>query len=238
MTSLTAILFANWYNNGVEIPEEGNKEYWDRVLSSAEKYASTRELLIMNGCDHQPVQKNLSKALENARKTLIECGQLENVQLVLSDGLDEIEKNSCDEIVIAGMGGILIKEILERTEWVFNENIRIVAQPMTHAEVLREFFLENGFVIEKETAATDGRHHYCIISAVFKGEKKKADSWYYFVGELVYEKDEISALYINKIINTLEKKLHAMQNAGVEDKENIAGIIADIKQKLSEVKNG
>jgi alpha-mannosidase len=67
-SKLPAILFANWYNNGVEIPENGDKEYWDRVLSSAEKYASTDELLIMNGCDHQPVQKNLSKALENARK--------------------------------------------------------------------------------------------------------------------------------------------------------------------------
>lgn len=67
-SSLPAILFANWYCNGMELPEDGDKERLDAILANAEKFASTDELLLMNGCDHQPVQKNLSKALEAARK--------------------------------------------------------------------------------------------------------------------------------------------------------------------------
>ena len=67
-SSLPAILFANWYNNGWEIPEDASEEYWNRVLGSAEKYASGDKLLLMNGCDHQPVQKNLSKAIAAAKK--------------------------------------------------------------------------------------------------------------------------------------------------------------------------
>ena len=31
-------------------------------------FASTDELLFMNGCDHQPVQKDLSAAIETARR--------------------------------------------------------------------------------------------------------------------------------------------------------------------------
>lgn len=176
--------------------------------------------------------------LENARKTLVDCGQLENVRLVLSDGLDEIKKGECDDITIAGMGGILIKEILERTDWIFDKNIHIIAQPMTHGEVLRKFLVENGFVIDKELAATDGKRHYCIISAYFDGEKRVADSWYTYVGELIYNKDEISQMYINKIVTALEKKLEAIKNAGVTDSENIAKTLADINEKLTEVKNG
>ena len=67
---LPGILFANWYNNGFEIPveEEAAKAYWDKKLADAEKYASTRHLLMMNGCDHQPVQKDLEAALETARR--------------------------------------------------------------------------------------------------------------------------------------------------------------------------
>lgn len=65
---LPAILFANWYNNGNEIPKDADSEYWERVLKSAEKYASTDELLLMNGCDHQPVQKDLSAALRAAKE--------------------------------------------------------------------------------------------------------------------------------------------------------------------------
>ena len=69
-SSLTGILFANWYNNGMEIPvdEEEAKLYWDERLEKARRFASTSHLLLMNGCDHQPVQKDLSQAIEVARK--------------------------------------------------------------------------------------------------------------------------------------------------------------------------
>lgn len=176
--------------------------------------------------------------LDNARRTLIDCGELENVRLVLSDGLDELKKGDCEDIVIAGMGGILIKEILERTDWVFDSNINIVAQPMTHAEVLRKFYAENGFEILKETAATDGKRYYCIISARYNGKKCKREHWYYYVGELIKNTDEVSLLYISKVVTALEKKLNAIKAAGVNDGENIEKTLYDIKSRLSEVENG
>ena len=67
-STLPAILFANWYNNGWEIPVGANRQYWDKALENVEKYASTSELLLMNGCDHQPVQRDLSQALRAARE--------------------------------------------------------------------------------------------------------------------------------------------------------------------------
>jgi alpha-mannosidase len=62
------ILFANWYHNGMEIPaeQEAAREYWDRRIQDVEQYASTSHLLFMNGCDHQPVQTDLSAALRTA----------------------------------------------------------------------------------------------------------------------------------------------------------------------------
>lgn len=69
-SALLGILFANWYCNGMEIPveEEAAKAYWDARLKNAEMFAATDELLFMNGCDHQPVQKDLSAAIATARK--------------------------------------------------------------------------------------------------------------------------------------------------------------------------
>ncbi len=63
------ILFANWYHNGMEIPTEPDaaKAYWEKRLASVERYASTPHLLFMNGCDHQPVQKDVAEALRTAR---------------------------------------------------------------------------------------------------------------------------------------------------------------------------
>ncbi|WP_312093018.1 alpha-mannosidase [Niallia sp.] len=67
-SSVLGILFANWYSNGNEIPVEEveAKQFWDQKLKDALQYASTEHLLFMNGCDHQPVQKNITKAIEVA----------------------------------------------------------------------------------------------------------------------------------------------------------------------------
>lgn len=195
--------------------------------------------LLQEGKIEKAIAADLRKGpLENAEKTLLDCGMLDKVTLKLSDGLDEISEGECEDIVIAGMGGILIKEILERTPWIFNEKIHIIAQPMTHAEVLRKFFVENGFKINRETAATDGKRHYCIISASYNGEKAEAENWYTYIGELANNKDDISLMYINKIITALEKKLNAIKNAGAEDADNIEDTLAAIKQKLTEENNG
>ncbi|MEK4472397.1 alpha-mannosidase [Paenibacillus sp. FSL R7-0048] len=69
-SKILGILFANWYSNGNEVPvEEGAaREFWDRKLADAEKYASTGELLFMNGCDHQPLQLDLPEAIRTAEK--------------------------------------------------------------------------------------------------------------------------------------------------------------------------
>ncbi|MBQ7862316.1 MAG: SAM-dependent methyltransferase [Clostridia bacterium] len=189
--------------------------------------------LLQQGTIENGIAADLRKGpLENARKTLIESDQLEKVNLILSDGLDELKKGDCEDIVIAGMGGILIKEILERTPWVFDENIHIIAQPMTHAEVLRRFFLENGFKILEESSATDGKRFYCIISAQYDGIKRDAEEWYTYVGELIKNRDNVSQTYIEKTIATLEKKLVAMQNAGVGEVDTLTATVATLKQKV------
>ncbi|MEZ7791468.1 alpha-mannosidase [Niallia circulans] len=67
-STILGILFANWYSNGNEIPvdEVEAKQFWDQKLKDALQYASTDHLLFMNGCDHQPVQKNITAAIEAA----------------------------------------------------------------------------------------------------------------------------------------------------------------------------
>lgn len=69
-SSVLGILFANWYCNGNEIPidEEEAQLYWESHLYNLEKYASSAHRLMMNGCDHQPVQTNLPEAIKTAEK--------------------------------------------------------------------------------------------------------------------------------------------------------------------------
>jgi len=69
-STVLGILFANWYNNGMEVPTSDveAKKYWEKRISDAEKFASTSELLFMNGCDHQPPQVDLGEAITVANR--------------------------------------------------------------------------------------------------------------------------------------------------------------------------
>ena len=69
-SEIMGLLFANWYSNGNEIPTDKNeaKAFWDEKLNDVEAYASMDHLLMMNGCDHQPVQKDLSEAIRVANE--------------------------------------------------------------------------------------------------------------------------------------------------------------------------
>ena len=175
--------------------------------------------------------------LENARKTVIEYGLSDKVELILSDGLEKLPENCAHDVVIAGMGGILISEILEKATWIYNSKVNIVAQPMTHAEHLREFFIRNKFKISEETTATDGKRFYCIIRASYTGVEQIKDRSYYYLGELLKNDDSTTKSYINKMLYSLEKKLAALKSAGVSDDENLFELISEIKYKIKEAYN-
>lgn len=86
-SKVLGVLFANWYSNGNEIPvdEAEAKKFWDKKLADAEKYASTDELLFMNGCDHQPLQVDLPDAIRTAQKLY------PDVEFVHSNFLDYLQ---------------------------------------------------------------------------------------------------------------------------------------------------
>ncbi len=195
--------------------------------------------LIENGISASGIAADINKGpLENAKRTVIDAGISDKVELILSNGLENIPENSCDDIVLAGMGGNLIVDILSACSWIYKKNLHIVAQPMSHGEVLREFYVKNGFEILKERTVADGKHLYCIISAVYTGVKTKNDISYIYLGKLTENKDEITKKYINRILSALEKKHSALVKAGKEDAENLSEIIDCIKTKIAEVYNG
>ncbi len=61
-----SVFLANWYHNGMELPVEISEASGRApvLLANVERFAATDQLLLMNGCDHQPVQSDVGKAIE------------------------------------------------------------------------------------------------------------------------------------------------------------------------------
>ena len=73
----------------------------------------------------------------------------------LSNGLQQINPDLVDDIVIAGMGGELIADIISKAPWVKNERYHLILQPMSKADFLREYLYQNGFYIKYEEATVE-----------------------------------------------------------------------------------
>lgn len=96
-TRIFGLLFANWYSNGNEIPatKEEARNFWDQKLADVERYASTRHLLMMNGVDHQPVQKDITAAIALANELYPEY---EFVHSNFTEYLAAVEEDLTEEV--------------------------------------------------------------------------------------------------------------------------------------------
>lgn len=104
--------------------------------------------------------------LEAAARTVEKNGLPEKIELVLANGLEGINLDGVSDIVIAGMGGETIIEILSESNWIRN-GINLVLQPMTKVEVLRKWLVENGFVTINEAAVEESGKAYIVIKAAY-----------------------------------------------------------------------
>jgi alpha-mannosidase len=69
-SEVTTEQFILWYANGMELPEdkEALKGRLNALENAMAHCTKTPCILLMNGCDHQPVQANLAKVIENAKE--------------------------------------------------------------------------------------------------------------------------------------------------------------------------
>lgn len=189
--------------------------------------------LVEKGVICKAIAADLRKGpFDNARETVVAHNLTENIELRLSDGLDNFKENEVQEIAVAGMGGLLISEFINRTNWLKNKEIHLILQPMTHIEDLRKALFDNGFIIDNEVVAKDGDKLYIVISAYFYGDKTDYTDLDLIVGRLPLNNDELSREYLNKIFVKYKKKLLALKNAQKEcaDLEKIVGELSKWQQ--------
>lgn len=115
--------------------------------------------------------------LEAARASAAKFGA-DGIDFRLCPGLEKIRPEEADTVVIAGMSGENMRNILAEANWDWTGK-RLVLQPMTHREVVLTWLYENGLHVETERYAVEGEKQYWIF-AVEAGERpmpRKAHLW-------------------------------------------------------------
>lgn len=87
------------------------------------------------------------------------------VSVRLGDGLDVISQGEVNCIVMAGMGGELIRDILERGKTKLDRKMTLILQPNIRESVCRAWLSQNGWQINDETIIEEQSHFYEVIRA-------------------------------------------------------------------------
>lgn len=164
--------------------------------------------LVGNGiCPSAIASDCREKPLDKAREAVYAYGLKDRVTFLLCDGLLGYFPGSAQDIVIAGMGGETIWEILSACPWIRDPAVHLVLQPMTKQDVLRAALCEHGFAIECERAVAEGNFVYTVLSCFYTGEKRPHDLVYDLTGEIPKDSSPEATRYLERVTRTLRQKI-------------------------------
>lgn len=151
--------------------------------------------------------------LSRARRNIARYAVQDVVSARLSDGLDAVLPGEADDVVIAGMGGLMMISILERAPWLRDGDRRLVLQPMTAAPQLREYLAREGYAVLAERAAAEDGHVYAAMQAAFCPEGCRCGELFPYIGRVTPEAPA-GRDYLRLQARRLKKKAGGLAHCG------------------------
>jgi tRNA (adenine22-N1)-methyltransferase len=206
------------------------------------------------GCDHgyipiYLIKNNISKKIiaidisENSIRKTIENVKINNLEkdidIRVGDGLDKILSYEVDTVIIAGMGGLMIRDILDKDKKKTNSITNFILQANIASKELRKYLYENNFEIIDEGLVKEGDKFYEIIHAR-RGKDFVTKDIYYEIGEkLIINKNPLLKEYINYKIKVIGGILFELEGVKTEKainrKKELNKNLMDLKEVLLEI---
>ncbi|MEA5003696.1 MAG: class I SAM-dependent methyltransferase [Christensenella sp.] len=185
------------------------------------------------GCDHGLVGEALIKETradkiiagdiseKSLQKTIdLACGNCwkDRLDARNGNGLSVLVKGEADVIILAGMGGFLVRSILENDLEIAHSAKKIICMPHGNEYELRVFLYENNFLIADEELVQEENHYYQLMEVV-SGEDDMPNQLELFFGRRLLEKRQPP---LKQYLMSRKKKLeyvieHAKQGRNTEE---------------------
>ncbi len=180
------------------------------------------------GCDHGYVSITLTNSgkfdkalamdinagpLKLANQNIALYGDETKIETRLSSGFDKLEKGEADTVVIAGMGGMLVRDILDAGKDKLGLVKQLVLGAQSDLDTVRQYITKAGFRIDDEEMLEEDGKYYQLIRAIKDDSKEEVLS-------------DIEALYGPVLI----RKKHTVLREYLEKQK---AVLSDIKARLS-----
>lgn len=172
--------------------------------------------LVLNGICKKAVAGDIAEGpLEAARATVEKYGLSDRIDIVLSDGLENVEYQGITDVIIAGMGAETICSIIERAPWLKN-GVNLILQPMTKHPLMRKWLYLNGYEIVREEAVPDNEFIYTVMNVRYSGVKLEINETAENAGRFDFS-DENAVLYARRQIKRLRDVSEGIKLSGKND---------------------
>lgn len=195
-------------------------------------------MLLRNGYEGNIVATDINEGpLKKALTNLCELGFEDKVSLVLCDGLEGCDPASVDTVIVAGMGGDTITGILDRAEWCAKEDIRLILQPVTKAEILRYWLTNNEFVITDESLVKENGTVYQIICARPGKSEKYSDAELFIGKPEMLSSDDLYHEHLAIHIKRFKSAVKSLENTKRSGLDAWLMMLQNILRELEDLEN-
>lgn len=187
--------------------------------------------LILTGQATYCIASDINKGpLETAKRNMAKY-KISHIETRQGSGLQTIRKeDGLDVVIIAGMGGYLIHDILEKDLELVKGMKKIILQPQNNIPELRRYLHQIGFKIEQEVFLEEDGKYYTIIVAI-PGIEKYEKEYEYVYGKYLLE--HITPLHKEWLIYKGEGYKNLIDKLEGSDSEQIKERIAELKKEYA-----
>ena len=156
--------------------------------------------------------------LLRAQSHIAENNLQDKIETRLSNGLEKLCEGEVDSILIAGMGGALIRDILVRGENVYKSAKELILSPHSEVFLVREYLLSNGYEVVREEMVKDMGKYYVVMKCIKSDNIVKYSSCELIYGKLLLEnRNSILYEYLLSEKGNFEKILQLLPENGKQD---------------------
>lgn len=161
---------------------------------------------------------------QSAKKQVRKSSLSDRIDVRLADGLDAVQlDDEINAITIAGMGGTLIRSILEKgvSNNRINGHERLILQPNIGEKTLREWLVENDYQMIQEEILEENNKIYEIIVAKKNHGKTYSEQELFFGPILMKNPNEIFRKKWQRELKARLRVLQELEKAEEKPQEKI-----------------
>ena len=185
--------------------------------------------LLTNGIARSCIAADINEGpLQSAQRNARKFGVANKIEIYLSDGVQSIPRDF-DCMVCAGMGADTIMSIIHRSnQWLKDPKYRLILQCQSKRPELRQWLYDEGFRINRETLAKDGRFVYSIMEVVYDPGHGITPAQTYITPQLLEDNHPLLPEYYERVKHGVELTIFGMKHANDDQLPIYEMILSDL----------